>query len=36
MTFAETLKKHGCELLRGATTTLQVNVGLVCDLACRH
>ena len=36
MTFAETLKKHGCELLRDTTTTLQVNVGLVCDLACRH
>ena len=36
MTFQETLNKHGLELTREETTSLQVNVGLVCDLACRH
>lgn len=36
MTFKETLKKQQLELTRDETTTLQVNVGLVCDLACRH
>lgn len=34
--FGEALGRHGLELRRGATTTLQVNVGLRCDLACRH
>jgi len=34
--FENTLQQHGLELTRGETTTLQVNVGLVCDLACRH
>jgi len=34
--FEDTLVKHGLELLRGETTTLQINVGLACDLACRH
>jgi len=34
--FSDTLRRHGLELTRGATTTLQVNVGLACDLACRH
>jgi radical SAM/Cys-rich protein len=36
MTFGETLKKHDLSLRRSSTTTLQVNVGLGCDLACRH
>lgn len=34
--FHETLLSHELELLRGPTTALQVNVGLNCDLACRH
>lgn len=34
--FKQTLDRHGLELTRGETTTLQMNVGLVCDLACRH
>jgi radical SAM/Cys-rich protein len=34
--FRQTLDQHGLELARGETTTLQVNVGLACDLACRH
>ena len=34
--FQQTLLQHGLELNRGETTTLQVNVGLACDLACRH
>jgi radical SAM/Cys-rich protein len=34
--FKQTLDRHGLELTRGETTTLQINVGLVCDLACRH
>ena len=34
--FEQTLDRHGLELTRGETTTLQVNVGLACDLACRH
>ena len=34
--FAQRLSDHGLELTRGVTTTLQVNVGLACDLACRH
>jgi radical SAM/Cys-rich protein len=34
--FSETLHRHGLELTRGTTATLQVNVGLACDLACRH
>jgi radical SAM/Cys-rich protein len=36
MTFKENLDKHGLTLTRGPTSTLQVNVGLLCDLACRH
>jgi radical SAM/Cys-rich protein len=35
-TFSHTLERHGVSLTRLTTTTLQVNVGLVCDLACRH
>ncbi len=35
--FAATLASHGlAPLTRAATTTLQVNVGLRCDLACHH
>ncbi|MBC8018034.1 MAG: arsenosugar biosynthesis radical SAM protein ArsS [Verrucomicrobia bacterium] len=34
--FKQTLDRHGLELTRGETTTLQINVGLACDLACRH
>jgi len=34
--FQQTLDRHGLELIRGETTTLQINVGLACDLACRH
>lgn len=34
--FAATLGKHGLELKRAQTDTLQVNVGLLCNQACRH
>jgi radical SAM/Cys-rich protein len=34
--FSQTLDAHGLTLARGETVTLQVNVGLICDLACRH
>lgn len=34
--FNQTLEEHNLELLRGETTTLQVNVGLLCNLSCRH
>src|SRR6185369_4948712 len=34
--FKNTLEQHGLELTRNETTTLQINVGLACDLACRH
>ena len=34
--FKKTLDQHGLELTRGETTTLQINVGLACDLACHH
>jgi len=37
ISFAETLARHGLPALaRGEATTLQVNVGLRCDLACHH
>lgn len=32
----QTLERHGLQLHRAHTHTLQVNVGLLCDLACRH
>ena len=35
-TFQARLAREGLALSRGRTTTLQVNVGLLCDLACRH
>lgn len=34
--FEHTLARHGLKLTRCETTTLQVNVGLACNLACRH
>lgn len=34
--FSRTLQRHGLELVRGETGTLQVNVGLLCNQACRH
>jgi len=34
--FRQTLAKHGLELTRGRTSTLQVNVGLLCNQVCRH
>ncbi len=34
--FAEALASHGVALERGRTDTLQVNVGLLCNQACRH
>lgn len=34
--FAQALSQHGLDLVRGRTQTLQVNVGLLCNLACRH
>jgi radical SAM/Cys-rich protein len=34
--FASTLTRCGVELRRGDTTTLQVNVGFVCNQSCRH
>lgn len=34
--FKTKLKKHGIKLRRVATTTLQVNVGLVCNQTCKH
>ncbi|MCP4689269.1 MAG: radical SAM/Cys-rich domain protein [Desulfobacterales bacterium] len=34
--FRETLESRGLELKRARTTTLQINVGLLCNQACRH
>ncbi|MGC8660352.1 MAG: radical SAM protein, partial [Desulfomonilaceae bacterium] len=34
--FAQTLARHGFELRKGETTTLQINVGLLCNQMCRH
>ncbi len=34
--FKHTLDARGLTLTRGRTATLQVNTGLICDLACRH
>ncbi len=34
--FAGTLARNGLELRRAETTTLQVNVGFLCDQSCRH
>jgi radical SAM/Cys-rich protein len=34
--FGQTLATHGLSLTRVKTTTLQVNVGVLCNQACRH
>ncbi len=34
--FEGAMNRHGLDLRRGLCHTLQVNVGLKCDLACRH
>jgi len=34
--FDEVLARHGLKLVRSKTRTLQVNVGYLCDLVCRH
>lgn len=34
--FRQTLAKHGLNLTRKETTTLQINVGLLCNQTCRH
>ena len=34
--FASALARRGVELRRGETTTLQVNVGFLCNQSCRH
>ena len=34
--FRQTLAKHGLNLTREKTTTLQINVGFLCNQACRH
>lgn len=34
--FAACLARHGLELKRGQTNTLQINVGLLCNQVCRH
>jgi radical SAM/Cys-rich protein len=34
--FSETLSRHSLALERGTTTTLQVNVGRLCNQSCRH
>lgn len=34
--FRRTLLKHGLRLERGQTTTLQINVGLLCNQVCKH
>lgn len=35
-TFSQTLALHGLDLMRGEATTLQINVGLLCNQTCRH
>jgi len=34
--FRTTLMEHGLSLERGQTTILQINVGLLCNQACKH
>jgi len=34
--FSHALSRHGLILTRGVTTTLQINVGLLCNQSCRH
>jgi radical SAM/Cys-rich protein len=35
-TFASTLNRYGVKLERGDTTILQINIGLLCNQACKH
>ena len=35
-TFQSTLKEHDLKLLRGETSTLQINTGLLCNQVCKH
>ena len=34
--FDQRLFQHNLALTRGETTTLQINVGLLCNLSCKH
>ncbi|MBI5248742.1 MAG: arsenosugar biosynthesis radical SAM protein ArsS [Desulfomonile tiedjei] len=34
--FSRTLARHGLDLRKGETSTLQINVGLLCNQMCRH
>lgn len=34
--FQNALDDHNLQLLRGETTTLQINIGFLCNLACKH
>ena len=34
--FSHVISRHGLELNRGQTTTLQINVGLLCNQSCKH
>ncbi|MCB2190777.1 MAG: arsenosugar biosynthesis radical SAM protein ArsS [Deltaproteobacteria bacterium] len=34
--FAQTLRSHGLNLVRDETSTLQINLGRLCNQACRH
>jgi len=36
LSFSRNLSKHGLKLERGETSTLQINVGLLCNQVCRH
>ncbi len=36
VSFSDTLLKHGVKLTRDTTSTLQINVGRLCNLHCRH
>ena len=35
-TFRDNLARHGLDLTRGPCTTLQINVGLLCNQRCKH
>lgn len=34
--FADAIRRRGLALTRGQTSTLQVNIGSICNLSCRH
>lgn len=34
--FAQVISRHGLELNRGQTATLQINCGLLCNQSCKH